>query len=125
MTEEKEEKIICICTHADDDPEKAAMPFVMANAALAMDVKALVALQGNGVYLARMGYVDNLLPPGGFSPLKKLIADFLELGGELKVCVPCIKSRNIQESDLIEGASTTAAGVLITESLAADVVYNY
>jgi len=43
----------------------------------------------------------------------------------LRVCVPCIKSRNIQESDLIEGAATTAAGVLITESLAADVVYNY
>lgn len=122
---EKEEKIICICTHADDDPEKAAMPFVMANAALAMDVKALVALQGNGVYLARKGYVDNMLPPGGFSPLKKLIGDFLELGGELRVCVPCIKSRNILESDLIEGAATTAAGVLITESLKADVVYNY
>jgi predicted peroxiredoxin len=122
---EKEEKVLIIGTHAADNPEKAAMPFVMANAALAMDVKAMVVLQGDGVYLAKKGYAENLLKPGGFEPLTKLMADFKELGGELKVCVPCIKSRNIEESDLIEGAATTAAGRLITEALKADAVFTY
>jgi predicted peroxiredoxin len=51
--EEKEEKTMFICTHAGDNPEKAAMPFVMGTAALAMDVKAMVVLQGEGVYLAK------------------------------------------------------------------------
>jgi uncharacterized protein involved in oxidation of intracellular sulfur len=55
MTENKEEKILYIGTSADDDPEKASMPFVMACAALAMDIKATIALQGNGVYLAQKG----------------------------------------------------------------------
>ncbi len=122
---EKEEKVVIIGTHAADNPEKAAMPFVMANAALAMDVKAMVVLQGDGVYLAKKGYAENLLKPGGFESLTKLMADFKGLGGELKVCVPCIKSRNIEESDLIEGAATTAAGRLITESLKADAVFTY
>ena len=122
---EKEEKILVIGTHASDNPEKAAMPFVMANAALAMDVKATVALQGEGVYLAKKGYIQNLVKPGGFSPFTKLMADFLELGGSLKVCVPCIKERNIEESELIEGAQTTAAGRLITEALQADAVFTY
>jgi uncharacterized protein involved in oxidation of intracellular sulfur len=122
---EQEEKIVYVCTHAGDDPEKAAMPFVMANAALAMDVKAMIALQGNGVYLAQKGYINNMLPSGGFDPLGKLISDFLELGGELKVCVPCIKSRNIAESDLIEGAETTAAGRLTTEALKANALFCY
>ena len=36
---ENEEKVMIICTHAGDNPEKAAMPFVMANGAMAMDVK--------------------------------------------------------------------------------------
>ncbi len=122
---EKEEKVMFICTHAGDNPEKAAMPFVMGCAALAMDVKALIVLQGEGVYLAQKGYAEHMTKPGGFEPLTKLIADFLELGGELKVCVPCIKVRNIAESDLIEKAETTAAGQLITESLKADAVFNY
>jgi uncharacterized protein len=123
---EKQEKIMYFCTHADDNPEKAAMPFVMANAALAMDVKAIVVLQGQGVYLAKKGYMDNVLPPGGFPPIAKLINDFLELGGDLKVCGPCIKERNIDESsDLIEGSQITAAGVLTVEAIEADAVFVY
>ena len=97
----------------------------MASAALAMEVKALVVLQEDGVYLAQKGYAEHITKPGGFEPLSKLIADFLELGGELKVCVPCIKARNISEADLIDKAQTTAAGQLITDSLKADSVFTY
>ena len=38
MAETKEEKILYIATCAGDNPEKAAMPFVMANAAMAMEI---------------------------------------------------------------------------------------
>jgi uncharacterized protein involved in oxidation of intracellular sulfur len=123
---EKQEKIMYFCTHASGNTEKAAMPFVMANAALAMDVKAIVVLQGEGVYLAKIGYAQNMCPPGGFPPIAKLMEDFLELGGDLRVCGPCIKKRNIDEaSDLIEGAQTTAAGVLTVEALESDAVFVY
>ena len=122
---EKEEKILYITTYAGEDPEKASMPFVMACAALAMDIKATVALQGNAVYLANKGYVDTMLPGGGFPPMKELLASFLELGGQLKVCVPCIKERNIDESELVEGAQTTAAGALNLEALEANAVFVY
>jgi uncharacterized protein len=123
--EEKEEMVMLICTHAGDNPEKAAIPFVMGSAALAMEVKAIVVLQEEGVQLARKGYAEHVTKPGGFEPLPKLIADFLELGGELKVCVPCIKARNISESDLIDKAKTTAAGQLIADSLRASSVFTY
>jgi uncharacterized protein involved in oxidation of intracellular sulfur len=125
MTENKEEKILYIGTCGGDDPEKASMPFVMACAALAMDIKATVVLQGNGVYLAQKGYVDKMLPGGGFPPMKELLASFLELGGELKVCVPCIKERNIDESELVEGFQTTAAGALNVEAIEANAVMVY
>jgi uncharacterized protein involved in oxidation of intracellular sulfur len=125
MTENKEEKILYIGTCAGDDPEKASMPFVMACAALAMDIKATVVLQGNGVYLAQKGYVDKMLPGGGFPPMKELLASFLELGGELNVCVPCIKERNIDESELVEGFQTTAAGALNVEAIEANAVMVY
>lgn len=122
---EKEEKVLYIATCGGENPEKAAMPFVMACAALAMDVKATICLQGNGVYLAQKGYVDNMLPGGGFPHITKLIKDFVELSGRMWVCVPCIKERNIEESELIDGAETTAAGAVNVEAMQSDAVFVY
>ena len=122
---DKEEKILYITTYGGENPEKAAMPFVLAVAALAMDVKATICLQGNAVYLAQKGYVEHMLPGGGFPPMKKLIQDFVELGGRLLVCVPCIKERNIEETDLIGGAETTAAGAVNIEAMESDAVMVY
>jgi uncharacterized protein involved in oxidation of intracellular sulfur len=123
---EKQEAILYIGTHASDEIEKAAMPFVMANAAIAMDIEATVCLQGSGVYLAQKGYAKHLPKPGGFPPLVELIDTFVELGGKLLVCVPCIKERNIDETaDLIEGAETTAAGKLNLLAMEADAVLVY
>ena len=125
MAENKEEKILYIGTCAGEDPEKAAMPFVMAGAALAMDIKATVVLQGQAVYLAQKGYIDKMLPGGGFPPMRELLANFMELGGELKVCVPCLKIRNIEESELVAGSKTTAAGALNIEAIEANAVLVY
>lgn len=122
---EKEEKVLYISTCGGEDPEKAAMPFVMAGAALAMDIKATICLQGNAVYLAKEGYVDTMLPGGGFPHMKKLMADFKELGGKMLVCVPCIKERNIEEKDLVDGSETTAAGAVNIEAMESDAVLVY
>lgn len=126
MTEQQTEKMLYIGTCAGENPEKAAMPFVMANAALAMDMQATVCLQGNGVYLAWKGYAEKIAPPGGFLPLAQLMQQFLELGGRLLVCVPCIKERHIDETtDFVEGAQTTAAGALNIEATESKAVFVY
>ena len=125
MTEEKQEHIMYFATCGGEDPEKACMPFVMANAALAMDIKTTVILQGNGVYLAKEEYRKNMLRGGGFPPIDKLVKDFVELEGELLVCMPCIEDRNISEEELIPGSKITAAGQLNVAALAADAVFVY
>lgn len=122
---EKQETILYICTCAAENSEKAHMPFVMAIAAMAMDVKATIVLQGAGVYLARKGYAEIMPPGGGFPPFKKLLEDFLELGGQLRVCSPCIKERHIEGSDLIEGTEVTAAGALNIAAMEAKAVFTY
>lgn len=119
-----EEKIVLVATHAGEDPERASLPFVLANAALAMDVKAIVALQSTGVYLAKKGYMENVFA-SGLPPLKKLVENFLQAGGKLLVCTPCMKERQIQESDLIEQAETTAAANLLNEILTAKSTLTY
>jgi uncharacterized protein involved in oxidation of intracellular sulfur len=57
--------------------------------------------------------------------MKELLASFGELGGQLKICAPCIKERNIDESELIEDAQITGAGALNIESIEADAVLVY
>jgi uncharacterized protein len=78
------EKLVFIATHGGEDPERAIFPFLLANAAQAMDVEAVVALQGNGVYLAQKGYADNISFPG-LTPLKKLIDDYVNNGGKVLI----------------------------------------
>ena len=125
MNDNQIEKMLYISTCAGENPEKAAMPFVMANAALAMDMQAVIALQGNGVYLAQKGYVEKMADPGGFPPMTELLSSFLELGGKLLVCTPCIKERHIEESMLVENSELIAGARVIQESLEANAVLNY
>ena len=123
-SEEKKEKIIYIGTYAGENPEKASLPFVLANAALALEIEAVVALQSTAVYLAKKGYLDNVFA-AGLPPLKELVQNFLDQGGRLVVCVPCIRERKIDESDLIEGAKPVAAAGLTLEILEADATLVY
>jgi uncharacterized protein involved in oxidation of intracellular sulfur len=122
---DKEKNSLYVCTHADDDPEKASIPFVLACAALATGIKATVILQGDGVYLAKKGYADTLPQGGGFPHIQELMANFMELGGMLKICVPCIESRNIKEFELVDGTQTTGAAAINAEAIEADVVMVY
>ncbi len=122
---DQEEKILYISTCGFENAERAHLPFVLANAALAMDIKATIVLQGSAVYIAQKGAVAHMPSGGGFRPLKELLESFLESGGKLKVCGPCIKERNIDETDLLPGVTVTAAGALNVEAMEANAVFCY
>lgn len=122
---EKEEKILYLSTHGDENIDKASIPFVLANGALAMDVKATVILQANAVIFAQKGYAETVPASGGFPPMRKLLSDFIELGGTIQVCGPCIKERGITPDDLIDGVTVTAAGQVNIAALEADAVFVY
>jgi predicted peroxiredoxin len=121
---EKTEKVVIFATHGPEDPERASLPFVMGNAALAMDSQATVILQGTGVTLAKKGCYEHVFA-AGLPPLKELIHDFVEQGGKIWVCMPCIKERQITKDMLVEEAETTAAGKVIAEVLEANATLNY
>ncbi len=118
------EKMVYIVTHAGEDPERATFPFMLATAAQAMEVEVVVALQGVSVFLAKKGYVDHIMA-AGLPALKDLVDNFLEAGGKLLICTPCVKDRNIEESDLIEGTELIAAARLNQEILSANATLVY
>jgi len=121
---ENEGKLVIIATHAEENPDKATLPFVLASAAQAMDVEVTVVLQGTGVYLALQGYPDHV-HAAGFPPLTELQEAFFEAGGSLMVCSPCMQARKIARDQLIPQASIIAGATLVSEILSASNVVTY
>jgi predicted peroxiredoxin len=108
------EKLFIIATHAADDPERATVPFVLANAAMAMDMTVVLLLQAEGVRLAVIDQAKQINAEA-FPPLRTLMNDFVGLGGVLMVCSPCLKARKIQENQVIPGIRIVTAGIIVAE----------
>ncbi len=117
-------KLVVIITHGLDDPEKATLGLVVANAALAMDVEVTVVFQGKGVMSCTKGMYEHIIAPG-LKPLKELVDGIIPLGGKMYVCIPCIEERNIDKGQLVEGAELVKAGKLINAVMNADQALTY
>lgn len=99
-------------THAKDDPDKATVAFVVANAAVASEKETLVFLSTEAVRLASAGYADDIQEEG-FQPLKKLMDDFAANGGKIYVCSPCFKKRGLDEGKLVASATIVGGAKLV------------
>jgi predicted peroxiredoxin len=121
---EASNKVVVIATHGPENKEMATIPFMMANAALTVDKEAVVILQGSGVLLAQKGVYDHVFAPG-LPALGDLLKSFLDGGGKLLVCTPCIQERKIDTSMLIEGSETIAGARVIKETTTSSAVLSY
>ncbi len=108
-------KLMISIPHAKDNTDKVTVGFVVANASVASGVETAVWLSVEGVRLAVPGYADTIHEEG-FSPLKKLMDDFIAAGGIIWLCSPCVKKRKIDEANLIKGA-TIVGGAKAVEFL--------
>ena len=125
MTEQKKDNIVYVLTKGSDNPEIAIICFTHAVGALAMDVEAKVVLMGPAVNLAVKGAAKHV-KYGGLTPLGELLANFLEMGGQLYLCTPCYKGRDYDEkTDLLEQAQPIAAATYTEMLLGASAVVNY
>jgi predicted peroxiredoxin len=122
---EKKEKLILMCTHGPEDPERATIPFVMATTAQASDVEVVLGFQASGVLLITRGIAQHVFA-AGFPPLKELLDIYLENGGKFLVCGPCVKSRQIDpQNEFIEGAVVVNAATFVKECAEATNVMVY
>jgi uncharacterized protein len=103
-------------SYAKDNPDKATVAFVVANAAAASNQQTLVFLSIEGVRLSQKGYADDIREEG-FAPLKDLMENFVKAGGSIFVCSPCFKKRGLNDSNLVAGA-TIVGGAKLVEFLA-------
>jgi len=105
-------KILVNATHGNEDAERATLPFVVGNVSATADQETVVLLTVEGVRLATYGYTDDIHKEG-FAPLKDVIRQFLDNGGQLWACGACTKPRGIGEPDLIPGAKIVIAANVV------------
>jgi predicted peroxiredoxin len=105
-------KLLINCSYGKEDPERATLPFIVANVAATADQEVVLFLTIEGVRLATKGYADGIQKEG-FKPLKEVMQSYLDNGGQIWACAACTNPRGITENDLIEGASIKTAANLV------------
>jgi uncharacterized protein involved in oxidation of intracellular sulfur len=121
---EKTQKLVYIFTAAGDRAEDAVTGFTLANVTLSMEHEVTIILLGEGTLLALKGYSETVHAPERL-PLTDLMKNFLDSGGKLLVCLPCIKGRKMELTDLIDGCEATTAVMVNEEILEADKVVSF
>lgn len=123
MADEKQ-KLVFLVTHGPEDPELATIPFVMATTALALDKDVLMGFQANGAFLVQKGMAAHVAA-SGFPALAELMETYIEGGGKMYVCGPCVQARKIAQDELVEGATVVGAATFLAECVAATNVLVY
>lgn len=95
-----------------ENPDKATVAFVVANAALASGKDVLVFLTVESVRFGFAGGADGM-HADGFAPLAELIASLGAGGGKILVCTPCAKVRGLAEQPLVDGGVLGGGAVLV------------
>jgi predicted peroxiredoxin len=78
-------RVIVGCTHGDEDPDRVAVSYLTASAALDQGEQVVMWLTSEGVRLSLRGHVDPIraeLDP----PISRLHGQFIDKGGRFFVC---------------------------------------
>lgn len=118
------EKLVIMVTKGLDEPELAIIPFVMATTAQAMDKEVVMGFQSRGVFLMKKGMADHVAL-SDFPVLADLISAYVEGGGKMLVCSPCMQARKIKEDELLEGATVVGAATFLSEVMSATNTLTY
>jgi predicted peroxiredoxin len=113
-------KFVIVSTAYKENPERASLPWAVASTAVAEGHDTMVFLQGPAVQLAQPGGAEGIaFDP--FPPVADLIQGFVEAGGQINVCGPCMQAHNVDAGNLIEGAEAAGAAFLVEQAAEAQV----
>lgn len=108
------ERILFTCTHGNDEPERATLPFVAANVAATAGQDAIVVCTIEGVWLGTEGGTEGIEAPG-LPALTTLYDEFIGNGGTVWLCGACTKPRGITDEALAKGATIVGAAKVVEE----------
>lgn len=112
MSDDKKRLVILMTQGLDN--ERSSVALTIANGAITSGREVLVFLTSSAVDLVRKRAIDLAhVPP--LDPLRDLMKSFLERGGTVVACPPCVKSRGYTADDFIEGVRVQGATAMFEQ----------
>ena len=105
-------RVVVGCTSGEEDPDRVAVAYLTAVAALDQGKNVVMWLTVEGVRLGLRGYADKIRIDKE-PPIERLHQQFTEKGGRFFVCPICFKERDLDESALGDGAELKGATPLM------------
>ena len=105
-------RVIVGCTHGEEDPDRVAVAYLTAGAALDQGKEVVMWLSVEGVRLALRGYVDPIRAAQE-PPVARLHQQFIEKGGQFYVCPICFNERELPADQLVDNAELKGATPLM------------
>jgi predicted peroxiredoxin len=102
--------LVVVITHGIEH-ELSSAALTIALGGMSSGLRVAIFLTSAGVDIVRRGAADTThVKP--LEPLAQMLRDFLERGGTLWACTPCVKSRGYTQDSLIDGVVVTGASVV-------------
>jgi len=109
MTQIQKDLIIVMTKGISD--ELSSVGLTLANGALTAQMSVGLFLTSNAVDLIRKGGIEHTqVQP--LDSLKKLLQDFMQRGGQVWACPPCVAARGYDQEGLIDGIEIRGASVV-------------
>lgn len=106
------ELLLFPCSYAEDDPERATVPFIAAATAAVSGHRAVVVCTVEAANLGVPGVADRI-EADGLPALGELVRQLIASGGEVWVCSACATKRGITGGHLVDGASIVGAARIV------------
>ncbi|RAX41083.1 DsrE family protein [Rhizobium tropici] len=107
---ETNKKLVILITKGIES-ELSSVAFTIANGAITAGLDVSMFLTSTGIDLLRKrGQTMTQVAP--LDPLAKLIDDFMQRGGAVWACTPCVTSRGYEQADLMDGVIITGASLM-------------
>lgn len=119
-----DDKVVIGLTHGLDDSESVLIAYLLGVEALRKDKQVVMWLTKDGVHVATPGFAARVEVPGAPS-IPDLHQEYTERGGRFFACPVCVKTRNLEGAELVEGAEVKGAPSLYEFTEGGALIFNY
>ncbi|MDP9459094.1 MAG: DsrE family protein [Actinomycetota bacterium] len=117
-------KVIIGLSHGLDDQESVLISYLMGVEALRKGKQVLMWLTKDGVHVARAGFAEQVEVPGA-PALIDLHKEYVQNGGRFYACPVCVKTRGMQDEQLVETAEIKGAPSVYEFAEGGALTFNY
>lgn len=110
--------LLITLTQHERDSNNVTIAFTMGLTAVKKGHDVELILLSDAVHLASKGYAEKIDIGKPFEPIAKLLPEYLEAGGKLKVCSACMMHNGVAEDNLVDGADIIGADYVVDAVMA-------